>query len=217
MPELATPDGQPVEPAADLAGAPDKAGIDREFSRAMAAEDPSAVQPPPRHEDAPAGEQPRRRRGRPRKNPDEQARAAGQPPEPPKVPVDYSEAAAGVVTLGWATLAGIPWTTPYAIVVDANAADLTSALANGARHNPKIAAALEKAATGGGGVYMLQLAAVSANMAIQAVELMRDPVLRLSATAHTRTKFRAFLKAQGIKLPDEQPAEAAPDAEPAAA
>ena len=82
------------------------------------------------------------------------------------------------MTLGWATLAGIPWTTPYAAVVDANAEQLAGALANGAKHNTRIAAALDRAMNGGGGVYALQLAAVGANMAVQTVELMRDPALR---------------------------------------
>lgn len=207
-PTLATPDGQAVETegSAPLAGAPAKEDIDREFSRAMAAEDPSAVQAPPRHEGQAAAEAPRRR-GRPRKNPDEAARAADKAAEVQAV--DYVEAAAGVTTLAWATLAAIPYTCAYAAVVDANSANLTAALANGAKHNPKIRAALDKAATGGGGVYALQLAAVGANMAIQGLQIMRDPELRAEAEAATRAKFRQFLAAQGLKLPDEQPAEAA--------
>lgn len=220
MPALTTPDGQVVDTGPADEAVIDRAEVDKDFARALATPDPSGPQAPPRHDDA-AGEQPKRRRGRPRKNPDEQARATETPPEPPVVmsDTDYAEAAAGVVTLGWATLAGIPWTQPYAVVVDANAGDLTGALANGAKHNPKIRAALEKAATGGGGVYMLQLAAVGANMAVQTLELMRDPALRAEATQHTRKKFRAFLRASGIKLPDEPQAEAeqVPDEQPVAA
>jgi hypothetical protein len=124
-------------------------------------------------------------------------------PAPDAGPVDYTEAAAGLVTLGWATVAAVPYTTPFAAVIDANAEQLTGALANGAKHNAKIAAALEKAASGGGGVYVIQLAAVGVNMGMQCLEILRDPETRRAATEATRTKFGAFLAAQGIKVPHD--------------
>lgn len=207
MPELVTPDGAPVA----LPDPEQRAEIDREFSRAMAADEPGGIQPPPRRPEKPAAaEAPKRRPGRPRKDPDAKPRVAEKPPAAPAgaAPVDYDEAAASVVTLGWATLAGVPWTAPYACVVDANAPQLAGALANGAKQNAKIAGFLDRAMNGGGGVWALQMASVGANMAVQTLELMRDPALRQAATAQTRTKFRAFLKANGVNVPDEQPAEA---------
>jgi hypothetical protein len=219
-PTLTTPDGQvvdtPVAPADPAGRGVDLAAAEREFSRAMASEDPAGTQGPPRRpEDDGQGEAPKRRRGRPRKDPADSARIA-RGPAPDAGPVDYTEAAAGLVTLGWATIAAIPYTTPFAAVLDANAEQLTGALANGARHNPKIAAALERAASGGGGVYAVQLAAVGVNMGMQCLEIMRDKDTRAAATEATRTKFRAFLAAQGIKTPDDS-RETSADHAPAAA
>lgn len=213
-PTLTDLDGQVVDtgPAPDPGAAPlDPGQVEREFSRAMAAEDPGATQgPPPRAGDG-QGEAPRRRgRGRPRKDPADQARVTSGP-GPAAAAVDYTEAAAGLVTLGWATVAAIPYTTPFAAVIDANAEQLTGALAAGAKHNPKIAAALERAASGGGGVYALQLAAVGVNMTMQCLEIVRDPEIRAAATNATQAKFRAFLKAQGVTVPNvsrETPADA---------
>jgi len=203
-PTLTTPDGQVVDTPDQPGASVDLAAAEREFSRAMASEDPTATQgPPPRAGgDGGQAEAPKRRRGRPRKDPAESARVA-RGPAPEASPVDYTEAAAGLVTLGWATIAAIPYTTPFAAVLDANAEQLTGALANGAKHNPKIAAALERAATGGGGVYAIQLAAVGVNMGMQCLEILRDKDTRAAATSATHAKFREFLAAQGVKVPDD--------------
>jgi hypothetical protein len=217
-PTLTTPDGQVVDtPAAPAGGGVDLAAAEREFSRALASEDPAATQGPPRRPEGVdgQGDAPKRRRGRPPKSPEDKARVA-KGPAPDAGPVDYTEAAAGLVTLGWATVAAVPYTTPFAAVIDANAEQLTGALANGAKHNAKIAAALEKAASGGGGVYAIQLAAVGVNMGMQCLEILRDPETRRAATEATRTKFGAFLAAQGIKVPDVSRESSAADV-PAAA
>jgi hypothetical protein len=204
-PTLTDPDGMVVDLGGlDPAGpGPDPAATERDFSRALASEDPSATQGPPRRDGDGQAPEPKRGRGRPRaarKPPEDKARVTSGPPAGP---VDYTEAAAGLVTLGWATVAAIPYTTPFAAVIDANAEQLTGALANGAKHNPKIAAALERAASGGGGVYAIQLAAVGVNMGMQCLAIVRDPDTRRAATEATRAKFGAFLAAQGIKVPDD--------------
>lgn len=207
-PTLTTPDGQVVDTPPDPASLPgrgvDLAAAERDFSRALATEDPAGTQGPPRRADGGEGQgdAPKRGRGRPRKSPEDRARVA-KGPTPDAGPVDYTEAAAGLVTLGWATIAAVPYTTPFAAVIDANAEQLTGALANGAKHNPKIAAALEKAASGGGGVYAIQLAAVGVNMGMQCLEILRDKETRAAAAAATRSKFAAFLAQQGIKVPDD--------------
>lgn len=217
-PTLTDTDGAVLDvlnlPAGPGADPMDPGQVERDFSRAMAAEDPSATQgPPPRTGSVPG--EPKRRRGRPRKDPADQARVTSGP-VPEAAPVDHAEAAAGLVTLAWATVAAIPYTTPFAAVIDANAGELTGALAAGAKHNPKIAAALEQAATGGGGVWAIQLAAVSVNMGMQCLEIMRDPKTREAATSATRSKFRAFLKTQGIVFPDVSRETEAGDASAAA-
>lgn len=210
MPELVTPEGTPVK--AEIPTSPngqpvDREAVDREFSRAMASEDPGSVQPPPPRDDQSQAEPPKRPRGRPRK--DEKSRTEQPPQLPQKVDTDYTEAVAGLTTLAWATLAGIPYTTPYAAVIDANQVQLIDALNKAAQNNAAIREQIEKLAAGGGGVWAIQLAAVGANMTIQTLQLVRDPELRKEAAAVTQKKFRAFLSAQGIQLPDEQPQEAA--------
>lgn len=207
-PTLTAPDGQVVDtPAAGDPGAVDPAAVERDFSRALAAEDPGSVQgPPKRPGDGQDQDGKPRRRGRPPKDPADRARVTKAPP--PAADVDYTEAAAGLVTLGWATVAAIPYTTPFAAVIDANAEQLTGALANGAKHNEKIRGALERAAAGGGGVYALQLAAVGVNMTMQCLEIVRDPATRAAATEATRAKFGAFLAAQGVKVPEQAAADA---------
>lgn len=213
-PTLTTPDGQVVDtPAVPAGPGVDPAATEREFSRALASPDPSGTPGPPRVEEGAEGDAPKRRRGRPRKDPADRARVTSAPP--PAADVDYTEAAAGLVTLGWATVAAIPYTTAFAAVIDANAEQLTGALANGARHNPKIAAALAKAAAGGGGVYAIQLAAVGVNMTMQCLEIVRDPETRRAATEATQRKFKLFLAAQGINLANQ--AQQAADDAPAAA
>jgi hypothetical protein len=106
------------------------------------------------------------------------------------------------------TLAAIPFTTPYAAVVDANTDALVPALNAGCQQNPRVRAAVERWSSGAGGVWALQLAAVGVNMSVQAVQLMRDPALREQATAATRAKFRTFLQAQGVNIGEQATAEA---------
>lgn len=209
MPSLSTVDGAPVEPVTPE----QRADIDREFSRAMAAEEPGGVQPPPRLEDKPVPPAPKRPRGRPRKDPDDKARVSEKSAAAAaaKSTADYTEACAGLTTLGWAALAATPYTSAYATVVEANADPLVAALNAGCQNNDTIRQTVERWSSGGGGVWALQLAAVATNMGVQAFQLLKDPVLRAESRLHTEGKFRAFLKAQGVKLPEaapEQPAEA---------
>lgn len=213
MPSLSTPDGAPVE------GVPvDREKIDTEFARAMASDGPGAESAaPPRLEDKPE-DKPKRPRGRPRAKPaEEKPRVTEKPPAASqKVDKDYTDECVGLTTLGWAAFAATPYTSAYACVIEANQEQLVTALNAGAQNNAAIRAKIEAWSAGGGGVYMLQLAAVGTNMTVQAMQLLKDPALRAQARAHTEGKFREFLKAQGVKIGEDEPAEA-PDAEPAAA
>lgn len=202
MPSLQTADGAPVE-----APPVNPEAVNREFSRAMAPDAPGGAGAPPRHDDPPpAGQQ--RGRGRPRKAPaDEQPRVTSNPPETPEAVAaaaakDYTDACAGLTTLGWATLAAVPPAQPWACIVEANQDDLVKALNGGCQHNPKIRAAVEKWSSGSGGVYALQLAAVGVNMGVQSLQLLKDPALRAEAKVHTQEKFREFLRANGVKVAD---------------
>ncbi len=214
MPNLSTPDGQPVEaPTA----AEQRAEIDREFSRAMATDSPGETSAPPRLDDQPAAAA-KRPRGRPRKTPDERPRVSDKPADVASVKVDkdFTDECAGLSTLGWAALAATPWTSPYACVVEANQEQLVKALNSGCQQSPKIREAVERWSAGGGGVYMLQLAAVGTNMGVQTMQLLKDPKLRAEARAHTEGKFREFLKAQGVNLPGAAETEAPAGPEPPA-
>lgn len=212
-PELVTPDGKPVGDADEL-----RAEINQDFSRAMAAEDPGESQAPPKRErfttDAKGEtEAPRRRRGRPSK--DEKPRTTSTPPVNQKSDKDYTEALAGLTTSAWAVAASIPYTCPYAAVIDANQTQLVTALNSAAQNNAKAREAIEKFTSGGGGLWAVQLAAVGTNMTMQTLQIMKSPEIRAEAAAATQAKFRAFLRAQGVSVPDE-PAPEAPHA-PAAA
>jgi hypothetical protein len=209
MPSLTTTDGAPVE-----APPVDPEAVNRDFSRAMAADQPGGVGSPPRHDEPPA--EPAKRRGRPRTKPpaDERPRVADKPVDAPvvKVDKDFTEEVTGLTTLGWATLAAVPPTSPWAVVIEANQEDLVKALNSGCQQSPKVRAAVEKWSSGSGGVWALQLAACGVNMSVQSMQLLKDPALRAEARTHTAGKLREFLKANGVKIadpaPTEQPAEA---------
>jgi hypothetical protein len=194
VPELVTPEGAPVEVTPEEK----REQINQDFSRAMASEEPSAT---PALPERPARPEPPKKRGRPSK--DEKARATSAPPVSQKTDKDFSEECTGLTTLAWASLAMTPFTQPYAAVVDANQAQLVAALNGAAQNNAKAREAIEKLAGGGGGIWAVQLAAVGANMTMQTMQLLKDPQLRQEAAAATQSKFRTFLKAQGVDVPDD--------------
>lgn len=204
MPELKTPDGAPVATFQPPVPPKSPEQVNQEFSRAMAAEDPSAVPAPPQRPPAvPDGE--KKPRGRPRK--DEKPRADDKAPAvSQKVDTDFTEACAGLTTLAWFGLAATPFTSPYAAVVDANQDQLVAALNGAAQNNAKAREAIQRMTSGGGGVWAVQLAVVGANMGMQTLQILKDPELRKEASEHTQAKFKAFLKAQGVGK-DEEPAD----------
>lgn len=196
MPELATPDGAVV----DAAETADRDQINAEFSRAMAPGDPEEpVKAPPDRPEQQGAEPPRRKRGRPPKS--EAARTAAAPPAQ-AVDKDYTDALVALTTMGWSAVAAIPYTTPYAAVIDANQENLVRALNHGAQNNAAIRAKIEALTAGGGGIWVIELAGVTVNMTMQAMQILRDPQVRAEARAATETKFREFLKAQGVQVPE---------------
>src|SRR5487761_208178 len=210
MPELVTPDGQavPVTPQNGLS-APQKSAedINREFSRAMASDDPGAIQAPPARPQVPEGEQPKRGRGRPRKNPlpEEKARTEPKPAAGEKTDKDFTGQCTAVTTAGWILTASVPFTSPYAAVIDANQPALIAALNAGCQNSSRMRVNVERLASGGGGVWAVQLAVVGANMSMQALQIMRDPDLRRQANEATQETFREFLQSQGMDV--SKPAE----------
>jgi hypothetical protein len=182
MPEgLATPDGKAVEVAIDP---------------------PVDVPPPPRMTDADKAEVAARsaetkRRGRPPKS--DRARVEAPKPASEELPQkDYTEALDGALTGVWLATAGLPFTTPYAAVLNANKAGLVGALNAGANQNAKVRANVERFTGGGAGLWQLQLAVVGAQMGMQTMQLMKDKELREQAAAATRKQLHEWLKANGL-------------------
>lgn len=144
------------------------------------------------------------KRGRPRKT----VAASDKPQTAPKPVVkevikdDYTEDAQQLVSGLWTVAASIPPTQAYAYVLNQNADGLVAGLAAGAKHNPTI----RKMLSGGGdSAWMLQLGAVTMSMAMQTMQLMKDPELRAQCADATKQQLRETLLAQGITLPDEAP------------
>lgn len=214
MPELLNPaTGQKVDAAPAATFTPpqiDRDEINREFSRAMVSG--GEGQDPPERE-TPTADRPKAKRGRPRA--EDKSRTEDKPKESQKVDKDFTEQLVGLTSTAWFAAASIPYTSPYATVIDANQAELVAALNGAAQNNAAIRSKIEGWSSGGGGIWAIQLAAVSTNMTLQAFQLLKDPQLRKEAAAVTNGKFRKFLKDQGVVLPDEQPQPAEPVPAPA--
>ena len=190
MPALETPDGKPVDVTP-----PDAEAVNAAFSRAMNDDVADEQAPPKRQPKSASGltDSEPKRRGRPPKA--EQARTAK--PEP-ALKDDYTEDAQSSVVSLWAVTASIPFTQPYALVIEGNADALVPALAEGAKHN----ATIRKFISSGGNTWAIQLASVGVTMGMQAVQLMKDPELRKEAAETTREHLKAAMKAKGLQVPE---------------
>jgi hypothetical protein len=203
MPEtLTTPDGQPVAVPEHVEAA------QRDFAQAMAADQPADVPAPPKRGE-PQEKPDKPRRGRPPKN--ERARTSSAVSGPsggkpgPAVKADYSEDAQALVAGAWTVAASIPFTSPYALVINANADALSSALAAGAKQSE----AVRRFVSSGENTWKLQLASVGLSMGMQTLQLMKDPELREQARAKTQEQLQAALAAQG--LIQEEPSDNQPE------
>lgn len=189
MPEgLQLPDGQ------DVPSTPASEG-EATFAAAMAAVTEDIPAPPP----APA--EPKKPRGRPRKD----QRASGDKPAPkaqPKaakpVKADYTEEANSLVTSVWTMAASIPPTQPYAFALSQSADALIPALAEGARHNAFIRNIVDG---GSGNMWQLQLAAAGMQLGMTALAIARDPQMKEQARQATQAQIAAAMQAHGIDVP----------------
>jgi hypothetical protein len=181
----------------------DLQAAEQEFNRAMAAPPSDAPGLPERPVKDPneAKQDAKRGRGRPPKG----VRATDAKTTTP-AKADYTEDVAGLVTGLWVATASIPYTTAYAAIISANKDGLTAAVAAGAKQNTTMRAYVEKFSGSGGGMWAVQLAVVGTNMAMQGMQLMKDPELRKQCAEQTRAEMKAFLTANGVtKLPDAEP------------
>lgn len=149
MPELVTPDGQPVDPAAEA--------VNTEFARAMAADPAEPAAPPKRPEPPPA--EPKRPRGRPRK--EDQARVTAKAaPAAALTDKDRADGVRGLVQIsaGLCLIASRATAKPDkdgvkvdnqafkadAITLASSADDLAQACADTARADARFAAVLDR-------------------------------------------------------------------------
>lgn len=192
MPTLETENGKQV--------AIDAAEVTAQFEAAMNDDTPDTQAPPRRQRRAdPAAEDaPKPRRGRPPKEEKSRTTTAAAAP----VKDDYTADAQSAVGTLWSVAAAVPFTQPYALVIEGNADALVSALAEGAKHN----ATIRRWVDTGKNTWMLQLASVGMSMGMQALQLARDPEMRAKAAAKTRENLKAQLVSQGIQV--EEPAAA---------
>lgn len=195
MPELETTDGKPVDTAAL-----DPAAINAKFGAAMNDTGPDEQAPPPRQPRAaaPAAEAPAKRRGRPPK--EDRARTVAQAPAA-AIKDDYAEDAGNLVGSVWTVAASIPYTQPYALVIEANSDALAASLAEGAKYN----ATIRGWVSAGQSSWMLGLASVTLTMTMQAWSLARDPEMRDEAAEATRASLKKRLAEKGIVIPEAAP------------
>lgn len=128
-------------------------------------------------------------------------------PEAIKKESEYLSDAEGLVTSLWMVTAALPPTQAYAVVVHGNSDALAAGLAKGAPHNKTIRKALSQ---GGDGAWMLQLGSVAVSMGIQGYQLMSDPKLREECRELTRNQLKAYLKSQGIAVPETEAGDGGP-------
>lgn len=186
VPTLTTESGKAVDVTAD------SDAINAKFRDVME-DDTPAEQAPPKRQEAPAAEKPKR--GRPRTEDKSRTTAKADP-----VKDDYTEDAQNFVGAVWTVAASIPYTQPYALVLESNSDALVGALAEGAKQNSTVRAFVSS----GKGSWMLTLAGVGLNMGMQAYQIACDPELQEKARAVTVEHLKAAIGAKNPEVPDGQ-------------
>lgn len=185
--KLKTPDGKSVDiEAAELT-----------FAAAMAQPETDVPAPPKmtaEEKEQIKAEAPKRTRGRPGKA--ERARTTAAPAQ--KTDKDFSEEISGITTGIWLTTASIPYTQAFAPVIKLNQPALVAQLNQAAQNNSQVRGYVEKLGSGGGGLWVLGLGVTCANMAMQTVQIMKDPELRRQMAEQTRQDLQDFLTANGL-------------------
>ena len=187
---LQTTDGKALELAA----------AEQSFNAAMAA--PEGDVPAPRKM---TPEQKETLRNEPKRTRTRTAKAdkARTAPKSERVDKDFTEDLQGLTTGVWLTAASIPPTQAYAAIVKINQPALVASLNQGAQNNATVRGYVEKASSGGGGLWMVSLGVTTANMAIQAMQLMKSPDLRKQLAEQTQTELKQYLADSGIKPLEE--------------
>jgi hypothetical protein len=181
---LQTPDGTKL----DLAAA------EQTFNEAMAA--PADDVPAPKRATPEAKEAAKAPRRRSKTATDTKARSAS--PASQKSDKDFTEELNGLTSVGWLVTASLPPTQAVAAIIKVNQAQLVASLNTAAQSNAAVRGQIEKF-SGSGNVALAGLAVVTANMAIQTIQVMRDPDLRGRLAEQTRSDLLEYAKQVGIR------------------
>jgi hypothetical protein len=188
---LTTADGKPV----DLQAA------QTQFAKAMAAPPPDPDIPAPPKREVPQlpaeGDQDHQAdKPKPKPKPKPRVKTAA----PPKA--DYSDDAKTFVSGAWMLTAAIPVTSPFAVVISGNAAELVPALAEGAKHDETIRNFLSGT---GENLWKVQLGMCAVKMGMQSLAIARDPELRKQAEEQTKREL-----AEAMGAMSEEPESGSP-------
>jgi hypothetical protein len=181
---IQTPDGTKL----DLAAA------EQTFNEAMAA--PADDVPAPKRATPEAKEAAKAPRRRSKTATDTKARSAS--PASQKSDKDFTEELNGLTSVGWLVTASLPPTQAVAAIIKVNQAQLVASLNTAAQSNAAVRGQIEKF-SGSGNVALAGLAVVTANMAIQTIQVMRDPDLRGRLAEQTRSDLLEYAKQVGIR------------------
>ena len=180
----------------------DLAAAEQSFNQAMAA--PAEDIPAPQKMSPEAKEAAKAPRKRSKPTSATKARAAS--PASQKSDKDFTEDLTGLTSMGWLLTASLPPTQPIAAIIKVNQPQLVASLNTAAQNNASIRSRIE-GMSGNGNVALAGLAVVTANMAIQTIQVMRDPDLRGRLAEQTRKDLLAYVEEAGIKPLDTEKTE----------
>jgi hypothetical protein len=172
----------------------DLAAAEQTFNEAMAA--PADDVPAPKRATPEAKEAAKAPRRRSKTATDTKARSAS--PASQKSDKDFTEELNGLTSVGWLVTASLPPTQAVAAIIKVNQAQLVASLNTAAQSNAAVRGQIEKF-SGSGNVALAGLAVVTANMAIQTIQVMRDPDLRGRLAEQTRSDLLEYAKQVGIR------------------
>ena len=93
-------------------------------------------------------------------------------------PKDFSADLAAITDAVWLGASQLPVAAPYAAILKGNQAGLVSALNQAANQNATVRNYVEKISGGGNGSWMMSLGMVGVSMAMQGMQMAKDPELR---------------------------------------
>jgi hypothetical protein len=143
------------------------------------------------------------RRGRPRN--DDKPRTTDKAPAEKLPPKDLTQELNAIADGAWLSVAFIPVIGPYSAIVHNAQPQLVAALNAGAQVNPGLRSGIEKAAAGGGNLWMVQLAGIAVQIGMQAMQLMKDSEYRALVDQSNKAEAIEYAKRLGL-IAEDMPA-----------